>query len=648
MHNDSRIPWLDYAKLFFVLGFAYTSIQRGLFRNGFTDFGHGFHVVDSLLQSTILPLCFFIAGNLFQIFQKQPSTARLYKLLTDKLLYAFVIWTVIQGVIEVVFSGYTGGASLAMDIYYDLISEPGTHFWVLIALIVHFCLATLLQRFRSNTSLTLIAGVSLFAYLYQDRLPNVYPLKYLPQYFIFFCIGQYYYRHISVNTKIVGNPLHVFWVSAALFGILQTPIQLAWVNTTHHSPLSFISSLLGVLALASLCRWLSKKFAALPHWVTRAVFPMFLLHAILGNGTREILANSFALTHSKLHLILACTVVLAVPLLVGSKIGVRVSRYLFASPAYLSPYKVLVHTGSVLKNSPFLLSSTLMTSVLFLGSLTALDLWAKHLIRKSSVSASVLAPGARELRLSDDPEVIAEGGRLAQVYGCYMGCHGVKMEGNILYRKPFFGVIAPPNLTKIFDKYSVADLDGIIRHGVWPDQLPVIRGMPSSAFNALNDDDFVKILSFIKNYPAQASTTPNNSLGIVNKFNVVRGKFITPAEEIAEAQALYRDGTDNSDVPKGQQIARAACGECHNYDLMGRSAMGSPPLLVVHAYNLDQFKTLLTQGIKPNGEHAGLMSVVAQNRFIKLTDQEITEIFDYLRSDEFATNIGTHSGKRSP
>lgn len=648
MHNAYRIPWLDYAKLFFVLGFAYTSIQRGLFRNGFTDFGHGFHVVDSLLQSVTLPLCFFIAGNLFQIFQKQPSTARLYQLLTDKLLYAFVIWTVIQGMIEVVFSGYTGGASLAMDIYYDLISEPGTHFWVLIALIVHFCLALLLQRIRSNASLALVAVVSLFAYLYQNRLPNVYPLKYLPQYFIFFCAGQYYWRYTGGNSKIAGKPLLVFWVSAALFGILQTPIQMAWVNTTHHSLLSFISSLLGVLALASFCRWLSKKFAALPDWVIHAVFPMFLLHAILGNGTREILANSFALTHSKLHLLLACTVAFSVPLLIGSKIGTRFSRYLFTSPAYLSPYKALVHTGATLKNSPFLLSSALITSVLFLGSLTALDLWSNHLIRKSSVSASVLAPGARELQLSDDPEVIEEGGRLAQVYGCYMGCHGVKMEGNILYRKPFFGVIAPPNLTKIFDKYSVADLDGIIRHGVWPDRSPVIRGMPSSAFNALSDDDFVKILSFIKNYPTQASTTPNNSLGVVNQFNLVRGKFVTQAEEIAEAQALYRDGAESSDAPNGQPIARAACGECHNYDLMGRAAMGSPPLLVVHAYNLDQFKTLLTQGIKPTGEHAGLMSVVAQNRFIKLTDQQIKDIFDYLRSDEFARNIGAHSDKTSP
>lgn len=644
MHNDSRIPWLDYAKLFFVVSFVYTSIQRALFRNGFTDFGYGFHVVDGVLQNVTLPLCFFIAGNFFQIFQKHQPATGLFKLLTDKLLYAFVLWTIIQGVIEVAFSGYTGGASLVIDIYYDLISEPGTHYWVLIALIVHFFFAMFLQRFKSNAFFAWVAALSVGAYLYQNRLPNIYPLKYLPQYFIFFCAGQYYYLHVSKSTKFVGRELCVFGVASVLFGIIQTPIQMAWIHTTPHSLLSLGSSLLGVLAFASLCKWLSGKFAALPGWVMRAVFPMFLLQAILGNGTREILANSFALTHSKLHLILACTVAFAIPLLLGSKVGMRASRYLFVSPPYFSPYTALVHTGSALKNSPLLLSAALITGALLAGSLTALELWSRHIIQKSLVSVS----SGRELQLSDDPAVIEQGGRLAQVYGCYMGCHGVKMEGNILYRKPFLGVIAPPNLTKIFDKYSVSDLDGIIRHGVWPDQSPVMRGMPSSAFSALSDDDLIKILSFIKRYPAQANTTPNNALGIVNKFKVVRGEFVSQAEEIAQARAHYGDKPDNSAAPKGQQLARAACGECHNYDLMGRPALASPPLLVAHAYSMDQFKTLLSQGIKPNGEHAGLMSVVAQNRFIKLTDQEIGEIFDYLRSDELAKYIGAHSGKRSP
>lgn len=637
MHNTPRITWIDHAKLFFVLSFAYTSIQRGLFRNGFTEFGYGFHILDSLLQSITLPLCFFVAGYLFQTFKDRQTMDKLHRLMTDKLLYAFVVWTFIQGVVKVLFSGYTGSTSLLIDIYYDLTSEPGNHFWVLIALLVHFCLATLLSGLSSSLSQAAILLCSVLGYLFQDQLPKIYPLSYIPQYWVFFVAGQY---HQQSGKRSGDRHSHLpYWIAAVVFVLLQIVIQSQWL-TVRHPILGLITSLCGLVAVTGVCRWMGNRNVQLPELVTRAIFPLFLLHAILGNGAREILSNSFGLAGSKLHLLIACTLVCVVPCLLVSRIGFSVSRYLFFSPTLLSPYRALSCAKMTLKKSQRLFSGVLVCGIVLLGGLVILELWSSQLIGKSAVSST--DSSKRNLSLSTDPERISEGARLAQVYGCYIGCHGTKMEGNILYRKPFFGVMAPPNLTRIFDQYSTNELDGIIRHGIWPDQSPVLRGMPSSAFAALSDHDLINILSFIKSYPAQSHTTPVNSLGVMNKIRVLQGNFTTQAAETREAQAFYAKNSPASEYARGRQIARAACGECHNYNLMGRAHLGSPPLLVAHAYNLDQFRHLLHEGIKPDGQGAGLMSVVAKNRFIKLTDAEIAEIFHYLRSDEFALSAADH------
>ena len=63
----------------------------------------------------------------------------------------------------------------------------------------------------------------------------------------------------------------------------------------------------------------------------------------------------------------------------------------------------------------------------------------------------------------------AEGERLAQVFGCYQGCHGRHMEGMIAFDvEPFFRAVAP-GLKDALRKYSPEQLEALVRQGVRPD-----------------------------------------------------------------------------------------------------------------------------------------------------------------------------------
>ena len=139
------------------------------------------------------------------------------------------------------------------------------------------------------------------------------------------------------------------------------------------------------------------------------------------------------------------------------------------------------------------------------------------------------------------------------------------------------------------------------------------------------------ILSFIRSMPVQPQVLPRSSLGIKTRMDIVSDKHITQHELIERANAFF--STPNSPrLQRGQALVRSGCSECHGHTLQGNIGLGSPPLSVARAYNFDQFRHLMKTGTAPGDRQIGLMGVVARNRFTKLNEQELRDIFAYLNT----------------
>lgn len=234
----------------------------------------------------------------------------------------------------------------------------------------------------------------------------------------------------------------------------------------------------------------------------------------------------------------------------------------------------------------------------------------------------------RTVELTDDPAVIARGERLAQVFGCFHGCHGADMEGNFLVDDPLLARLPAPNLTAAFDRYTVPELEAIIRQGVRPDGVSVL-GMPSEGFSIMTDEDLTAILSFISTYPKQENDTGNRSLGPLARIGIVSGEFWVAAEK--RAAEPWQDGFQEDPLKLGEYLAQNACAECHGHRLEGSEGF-TPPLTIAKAYSSEDFRQLMSTGIGLGGRELGLMTDMVTYRFRNLSEEEVSALYAYLNS----------------
>lgn len=92
------------------------------------------------------------------------------------------------------------------------------------------------------------------------------------------------------------------------------------------------------------------------------------------------------------------------------------------------------------------------------------------------------------LTLPTDAAAIAEGKRLARIRGCFDGCHGRDISGGVFWDEPWQARLVAPDLTRVAQSHSDAELERVIRHGIRQSGIST-QGMPSPMFYHLSDAD---------------------------------------------------------------------------------------------------------------------------------------------------------------
>jgi cytochrome c553 len=229
-----------------------------------------------------------------------------------------------------------------------------------------------------------------------------------------------------------------------------------------------------------------------------------------------------------------------------------------------------------------------------------------------------------------DSASVAAGARLVQIYGC-SGCHAEHLQGQVFFDEPRVARLVAPNLTHAVQRYSDAELERIIRHGIRPTGRSVIA-MPSDAFAGLSDASLARILAYLRTRPVVEGPGPSLRLGPLGRLGVATGKFKTAAMLIPPDTPAPPAAPPTDSVALGSYLAHTACAECHGTDLRGDVNLGSVNLAVVSGYSPDEFVRLLQTGIPKGGRKLGLMAEVAQRRFVALNPTEVAALYAYLHS----------------
>ena len=247
-------------------------------------------------------------------------------------------------------------------------------------------------------------------------------------------------------------------------------------------------------------------------------------------------------------------------------------------------------------------------------------------------------PG-KSLTVPGDSASVAQGERLVTLHGCF-GCHAEQGKGQVFFDDPKIATLVAPNLTRAFASYSDAELDGIIRHGIRPNGRSVLA-MPSMAFRPLRDEDFARMVAYIRSIPPSDGPGPGIRVGPLGRVGLLTGKFNMGVTLVAEVENAPPVALPDSLV-EGSYLAHTICTECHGALLQGDPAFGDPPLAIAATYDWADFQTLMRTGKARGNREVGLMSEVARARFSQFTPEELAALFAYLKTlGTSATASGT-------
>ena len=109
MMSDNRYQWVDYAKGIGIILVVYGHCIRGIVKAGLVEDDSVFTLLDSMIYSFHMPLFFFLSGLFFEGSLQRNGSERFVFSKLDTLIYPYVLWSFLQGGIEVALSSLTNG-----------------------------------------------------------------------------------------------------------------------------------------------------------------------------------------------------------------------------------------------------------------------------------------------------------------------------------------------------------------------------------------------------------------------------------------------------------------------------------------------------------------------------------------------------------
>lgn len=243
-------------------------------------------------------------------------------------------------------------------------------------------------------------------------------------------------------------------------------------------------------------------------------------------------------------------------------------------------------------------------------------------------------PG-KTIEVPTSEEAITEGARLAKLRGCNGGCHGDGSTGRVFFEMPGGSRVVAPNIVWAAQNYPIKDFERVVRHGIRPDGSSLLIAMPSAMLSHLSDEDLGAITAFLRSRDPgdnELETSHHNAIGRLMLFYFRQRQGSILAADVIDHDAKRLDPDSEIQVERGQYLALTVCSECHGDDLRGSPEYGVTDLVVVKAYNPEQFSSLMREGKALGDRELGLMADVAESRFAFFTDNEIVDLHAFLQT----------------
>lgn len=332
--KTARNIWVDYAKAIGIILVVYGHVARGVFNAGLINDRGLFKLVDSVIYSFHMPLFFFLSGIFFLAsLAKRDSTSFLLGKV-DTILYPYVVWSLLQGAVEIVLSHYLN-THTSIRAVLSFAWLPRAQFWFLYALFFILAFAIMLYR-RSDYQWSIVVLIgSICLYFAGGYLPGSFIIFILSHYFVYFAAGV---AVAFLLQKISGWTVGWLILFASLFVLSQWLFQAVDGGRFYveAESVKLLLGLIGIGLVVFIAQWLAQYSLPWLAYLGRHSMTIYLVHVLAGSGCRVILQHGMGITDTVIHLLVGTLGGLLLPLLfyrVCSRFGLGL---LFKPPELLS------------------------------------------------------------------------------------------------------------------------------------------------------------------------------------------------------------------------------------------------------------------------------------------------------------------------
>ncbi|MGL6112863.1 MAG: c-type cytochrome [Rubrivivax sp.] len=237
---------------------------------------------------------------------------------------------------------------------------------------------------------------------------------------------------------------------------------------------------------------------------------------------------------------------------------------------------------------------------------------------------------------------VERGRYLYNTRGC-LECHGADGAGRAFIDDGSMrvkGANISPGPGSVVAKYTPADWDRTLRHGVKPDGRPVLI-MPSEDYNRLTDADLGALVAYVRQLAPAAGGAAELVLPLPLRVLYGLGQVPDAASMIDHQRQPTQPVAEGVTLEHGAYVS-AMCIGCHGEHLSGGKIASGPPdwpaasnltpgegSVMPRYADAKSLTTMLRQGKRPDGT---AIAVMPFDSFKNITDTDVAALHLYLKS----------------
>ena len=330
---QERNAWVDYAKAIGIILVVYGHVARGVFNAGLPMDESNYILVDSIIYSFHMPLFFFLSGLFFYDSLVKRGKTGLIVNKVDTVVYPFIVWSLLQGVIEVVLSNYTNG-EVTLSQVFSLLWAPRAQFWFLYALFLVFVVCSFVYaRADRRYFLPILIAFGALYVLKQDVDMGRYG-NFIFGNAVFFALGVWFNE---VKAFFLARYASLTVLFGALFVLGQYLFHITFGLNWEFGGLPVLAlATVSIFFMIAMSMWLGTVRIEWLLFIGASSMTIYLMHILAGSGVRVILSSFLGIDSIPMHLIAGTIIGLGAPLVAQVVVKRYSLAFLFTPPKSMS------------------------------------------------------------------------------------------------------------------------------------------------------------------------------------------------------------------------------------------------------------------------------------------------------------------------